>query len=449
MNKKLDDLLADALTPDSEPGELLNEQLLRRAKEEMWMKDDMNNEMMHDEAAQDNSSQGALCANIVNTRRGRRRKLAAAAAVAVAVIAVGGGTTYAAWRYLSPKDVATEMNDKRLAAAFEGENATLANETQTFGDYRVTLIGIVSGKSLSDFEYQSGGEVKDERSYWLMAIEHADGTPMPESGTPEYDKESFLSSPFIQGLDPALYNIYSFGGGYTEFVQDGVRYRMAECDNLELFADKEVYLCLADENSVGVINQAYTYDEVTGKITRNEAYEGCNALFTLPLDATKADQKKAEAYLQSLDKTPEEEEAERKKGLESLPESQQKEIEEGERQSELLGAFVRTLTPENIEELCEKKEDSETVVNVDWDSDWVEFSTLGDGPSHCEMRMEEFRMMFPDQTPRIYIHGWSVSSGGADDIVCAEITVLTMHEDGTITCADYIPKNLELKNIDN
>lgn len=328
--------------------------------------------------------------------------------------------------------------------AFSGEDVILVNETQTYGDYRTTLIGIVSGKDLTDYAMTTGGEIRADRSYWLLAIEHADGTPMPDTGSPEYGTETFLTSPFIQGLEPWKYNVYTFGGGYSEFVQDGVMYRMAECDNLELFADKEVYLCLADENSAGIINEAYSYDETTGKIGRKETYDGCNALFTLPLDRAKADPKKAESYLKSLDKTPEEEQAEMDQELENLPESQRKEIEEGEAQTEALGAFVQTLTVDNIDELCEKVADSEAVVNVDWDSDWVEFSTAGEAGSSGGMRMSEFELLFPDDSPRISVQGFGVSSGGADGSVSASISVLRRYEDGTITYANYVPKELNL-----
>ena len=343
------------------------------------------------------------------------------------------------------QEAAAELQDKKLVNAFSGEDVILVNETQTYGDYRTTLIGIVSGKDLTDYAMTTGGEIRADRSYWLLAIEHADGTPMPDTGSPEYGTETFLTSPFIQGLEPWKYNVYTFGGGYSEFVQDGVMYRMAECDNLELFADKEVYLCLADENRAGIINEAYSYDETTGKIGRKETYDGCNALFTLPLDRAKADPKKAESYLKSLDKTPEEEQAEMDQELENLPESQRKEIEEGEAQTEALGAFVQTLTVDNIDELCEKVADSEAVVNVDWDSDWVEFSTAGEAGSSGGMRMSEFELLFPDDAPQISILGYGISGGGADGSISAYISVLRRYEDGTITCVDYVPKDLDFQ----
>ena len=424
-SKHFDELLATALTPDVQPERALNEQILRRVKEEAQMKEEMNGSF---------KKKGAWSA----------KRAVATAAIAAVVLAVGGGTTYAAWRYLTPQEAAAELQDKKLVHAFSGEDAILVNETQTYGDYRTTLIGIVSGKDLTDYAMTTGGEIRADRSYWLLAIEHVDGTPMPDTGSPEYGKETFLTSPFIQGLEPWKYNIYTFGGGYSEFVQDGVMYRMAECDDLELFADKEVYLCLADENSVGVIGEAYNYDETTGKITRNEAYDGCNALFILPLDRAKADPKKAESYLRSLEKTPEEEQEEMDKEQEHLPESQRKEMEEGEAQTEALGAFAETLTVENIDELCEKVAGSEVVVNVDWDSDWVEYSTSGEAGSSGGMAMSDFKLLFPDDSPCISVQSFGISSGGADGAVSASISVLRRYEDGTITCADYVPKDLNL-----
>ena len=424
-SKNIDELLATALTPDVQPERVLNEQILRRAKEEAQMKEEMKNGL-----------------KMSGKRSGKR--MAVAAGIAAAVLVAGSGTAYAAWRYLTPTESAVELNDKKLAEVFSGEDAVLVNETQTFGDYRTTLIGIVSGEELTDHAMTTGGEIRADRSYWLLAIEHTDGTPMPEISSPEYGEETFLTSPFIQGLEPWKYNIYTFGGAYSEFVQDGVMYRMAECDNLEVFADREVYLCLADENSAGVINKAYNYDETTGKITRNEAYDGCNALFTLPLDTKKADQKKAESYLKSLDQTPEEEQEELDQELENLPESQREEIREGEAQTEILRAFAHTLTADNIDELCEKVEGSEAVVYVDWDADWVEFSTAGEAGSSGGMVMSEFKTIFPDDLPRISILSYGISSGGADGSVSAYISVLRRYEDGTITCADYVPKELKL-----
>lgn len=413
MNRKLDELLADALTPDVWPDDVLNGQILQKVKEEAQMSE----------------------------KRWNGKRIAVAASLAAAVLLAGGGTTYAAWRYLSPGEAAHEINNGTLADAFESEDAAIVNESQTYGNYRVTFIGVVSGRSLTDFETTSGGRVLDDRSYWLMAIEHADGTPMPDTQTsPDpYGEERFLASPFVQGLDPNRYNIYSFTGGYTEFIKDGVRYRMGECDNLEVFADREVYLALTDDDSVRSIELGYLYDEATGKITRNESYEGCNALFRLPLDASKADEAKAKAYVDSLFRSPEEDAEADKKELENLPESQRKEIEEGDRQMKKAEAFVQKLTVDNIDELCEIVPGTENEVKVDEGADWVEYRTA-DSESSGGMEAGAFREIFPDNTPKIQIEGYGVS--GTGDELVVKLTVLRMHEDGHITIAEYKAKKL-------
>ena len=86
---------------------------------------------------------------------------------------------------------------------------------------------------------------------------------------------------------------------------DGVVYRLLECDNVEVFADHELYLCVIGERSF-YDRSAYSFDRETGMITRNDAYNGLNALFRLPIDASKADPEKAEAYLKELGMMPDE-----------------------------------------------------------------------------------------------------------------------------------------------
>ena len=131
--------------------------------------------------------------------------------------------------------------------------------------------------------------------------------------------------------------------------------------------------------------------------------------------------------------------------LKNLPEAQRKEIEEGEAQTEILRAFVQTLTVDNIDDLCEKVEGSEAVVDVDWDSDWVEYSTAGEVGSSGGMRMSEFKLLFPDDSPRISVQSYGISGGGEDGRYYAQICVLRMDENGVITCADYVPKDLNFQ----
>lgn len=77
------------------------------------------------------------------------------------------------------------------------------------------------------------------------------------------------------------------------------RVQLEQCINdYEMFADRGLYLSVNDGTFFE--NSAYQMDPVTGVITRNESYEGVNALLRLPIDASKADPEAAEAYIREL-----------------------------------------------------------------------------------------------------------------------------------------------------
>lgn len=272
MKYDMDKLLRNALSLKTEPGERLNEDLIRKVQEK-------ERETMS---------------------KKNRFKVPAVAALAVLALSVGSITGYAAWKYLAPHQVAEVAEDEGLVAAFQSEEAIAVNETQEYGNYRITLLGIVSGKNLSKFLVEDdAGNVSEDRTYVVTAIENADGTPRPDTSDDSYGEDPLFVSPLIQGLNPAFYNIVTMDGAYFETVQDGIQYRIAECDNVEVFADRPVYLCVSDGSFYN--GEAYQYDEKSGAISRNESYSGVNALFTLPLDASKADKEGAEAYLKSLE----------------------------------------------------------------------------------------------------------------------------------------------------
>lgn len=273
MKYDMDQLLKNALSFKEEPDERLNRKLLDRVQEKER--------------------------EIMNKRN--RYKIPAVAGLSALVISVGSITGYAAWKYLTPEQVAESIEDQGLAAAFQSGDAVTINETRECGDYRVTLLGIVSGKNLSRYLVEDdAGKVRDDCTYAVTAIENADGTPRPDTSADGYGQDPFFVSPLIEGLDPAVYNIASMGGGYSEVVQDGIQYRMIECDNVEKFADRPVHLCVCDGTFYN--NEAYRYDTSDGTISRNENYQGVNALFSLPLDEGNADKEGAEEYLKDLEK---------------------------------------------------------------------------------------------------------------------------------------------------
>lgn len=272
MKYDMDELLRNALSSKEEPDDRLNQDLIRKVQEKE--REDMSKK--------------------------NRFKVPAVAAMAVLVLSVGSITGYAAWKYLTPHQIAEIAEDQGLAAAFQSEGAVALNEVQEYSNYRITLLGIVSGENLSQYLVEDdAGNVSADRTYVVTAIENADGTPRPDTSDDNYGEDPFFVSPLIQGLNPAVYNIASMNGGYFETVQDGIQYRIAECDNVEKFADRPVYLCVCD--GIFYNNEAFQYDEKSGAISRNEHYQGVNALFTLPLDESKTDKKGAEAYLKSLE----------------------------------------------------------------------------------------------------------------------------------------------------
>lgn len=206
-------------------------------------------------------------------------------------------SAFAAWKLLTPKQVAENMGDEGLAIAFDGEEALVINDTRISGDYKVTLLGIVSGKKISDFK-SSVEKIYPDRTYAVVAIANVDGRPMPDLQDVAYDKAPFFVSPFIKGQDPRKINICTMNGGYSGFVKEGIMYRIIECDDIEIFADRGLYLSVTSSMFYDV--KAYHFDSATGEIINNTDYEVVNILFVLPLDPSKGNYEKAQMYLQTL-----------------------------------------------------------------------------------------------------------------------------------------------------
>lgn len=268
MKKNLDNVLKHALTPTIEPDFWLNQKILNYEKEQTGMK-------------------------------GKRKSMSVAVLVAAVVLCLSSVTVYAAWKYLSPAQVAGEMQDNSLAKAFFSEEALVINESQESGGYRVTLLSMVSGAMISDYEtVLERGSIQEEKTYAVVAIENADGTAFSKPWEETYENPEFFVSPLIGGYSPMVYNLASMGGSYGEIWSEGILYQLIECDNVEIFADRALYLCVNEGMFYDA--EAYVYENATGEIKRNEEYEGLNALFILPVDETKANPVKAAEYMAGL-----------------------------------------------------------------------------------------------------------------------------------------------------
>jgi hypothetical protein len=257
----LDERLRSALAPTATPGERLNQNVKWMLKER------------------------------ANMHKKKKTRLTVALVAALTIVMLGA-TAFAAIRLLSPKEFVEEIGYPLLAQAFESDNAIKINEVQQGGGYKATLHGIVSGAGLAGVD----DNVQEGRTYAVVTIEKLDGTPMPAMD--DMSADNFFVSPLIKGLEPWKVNTASMDGGWSGKMIDGVLYRLAECDNVEMFADKGLYLCVSNTTFFDV--NAYTYDNATGVIARDDSFTGLNALFTLPIDPAKGDSAKAEAYLDEL-----------------------------------------------------------------------------------------------------------------------------------------------------
>ena len=202
--------------------------------------------------------------------------------LAAAVVAAMSVTAYAAIT-LAPRDVAQRAGNEALAAAFEGEDAITVNETKTVGDYNVTLMGLVSGTGLSRVE-SLPDSVDQDKTYAVLAYARTDGADITE-GVPD-----LTVSPLVEGYAPWRLNAWTLGGGVSSFAQEGVLYYLFECDNVEPFADHTVYLAVYPGTHIPPSAELFGFEDATGVITS----KGEAALFSLPLDESKANAQKAE-----------------------------------------------------------------------------------------------------------------------------------------------------------
>lgn len=398
--KNLDDMLKQALTPNDEPDFWLNQKILSKVKEDSQVK--------------------------IKTRG--IRKFSTVIVAAALILCAGSVSIYAARKYLMPDKVAEKSGDASLRDAFQSEEALLIDETQSYGGYDVTLLGIVSGKELSKYQVTSDGEILSDRTYAAVAIEKSDGTPISDSK--EVSCLDFFVSPLIKGYDPNVYNTFTMNGAAMTLEENGVWYRIDECDNIEMFADHEIYMAVADKGPF--YNQdAYVFDASTGAISRNEDYDGLNALFRLPLDASKADPAAVEAFIKSLDAEDEDEGHEISIGEAGA--SDKAEETEADRK---VAQFMEKLTPENIEEYAVPVESTTQILTPDKDGYFSSsYEVEGRGSGEASSSLEG---SFPDhKTGMSEAFGYSYSEDGLDSLV---IDTFTLNEDGTVTFKIYIPK---------
>lgn len=213
----------------------------------------------------------------------RVKKTALLIAAAVALLAV---SVSAAVVWLTPAQVADRVEEPLLAEAFQSEDAIVLDESVTAGDYQITLAGMVSGEDLSvPTEYN--GEIINDRTYAVFRVARADGEPLTD-----YPNLSY--SPLVDGYHVRCVNAWTLGTTTQQFIEDGVIYCLFDCRNLEMFADHPVRFAIYEG---GIPNTDLFSMAEDGTISLRESVVG--ALFTLPLDESKADPAAAQAFVES------------------------------------------------------------------------------------------------------------------------------------------------------
>ena len=257
--------------------------------------DSMLSRALTQQADPDAALQRRICSQWKERREMNRNKKWMTAVVASACVLAVSVSVGAATRYLSSREVAEQFEMDNMAKAFSQGDGIEINQTQTYGEYNVTLLGVASGANLGLSQPE---EIEKEKTYAVVAIERTDGTPMADGTDDNEMPQDFFVSPLIEGYDPMNFNVMTMDGAATWDVIDGVEYRIVECDNVEIFADHKLHLCVMDSTFYN--KNAYNYDPQTGAITPNAEYEGMNLLFDLPLDASKADPDKVQEYLKDF-----------------------------------------------------------------------------------------------------------------------------------------------------
>lgn len=268
MSNKLDDLLYEALKEQDTPSQSLNRQIL---------------EKLYDQEEKGMNK---------NTDK-RQYKSVIAAAIVIAILLVGGGSAYASYRYLSAEQVIDLVsNDRRpIAKAFENGDAIKMDEAQESGEYTIRMLGLASGKDIVSYiQDEEMRDIAEKSMYAVVEIYKTDGSAMP------YDY--FCISPLIGGVPFQVANNATMQNGTTWFIQDDVLYELMECENLEKFADRGVWVSVAE--SFGAEARAFALDETTGEYSKKPGYDGVSALFKLPLDEALADKEAADAYIDEL-----------------------------------------------------------------------------------------------------------------------------------------------------
>lgn len=378
--------------------------------------------------------------DIMSEKRSYRQRSKVVAAVVCTVILLGSGSVYAANHYLNSSQIVDEISaDSALSKAFADKDAITINETQTSNGYNITLLGLVSGEKLGLYvPDETKKEVSDKHSYAALAISKSDGSKM--------SNRNFCVSPLINGEAFTDVNAATLNVGLSWFEKDGVIYELIECDNLEIFADRGVYLSLVDDFGDEVA--AFRMDEATGKYHKVKDYAGTSALFTLPLDKDKADTMAADKFLVSL---------RREADSETDGERAAVGVAVGDASDEAISyinekaqALVDSITEDNLKEYFVLDESHPIFTARPDEKGWIDFGTAY--VEDCDWTVNGGSgyltdWLADDEDFNVVSTVVSSDDETRTDMSTLEITVVFRNDDGSFTEATYRIRDDKVENL--
>lgn len=219
----------------------------------------------------------------LSVRKWNRRIVAA---VIIGLLFVGSVTAYAGVHLFGAKEVALQMEKPKIANEFEKISPVC--QVQEDDGYKITYLGAVTGKKLSENDLESD----ENKTYYVVAVQQKDGGEMSFTDGPR-----LVVTPFVRGYAPWHFNFILSGGVTAESqIVNKVRYYLVESESVEIYAAHGVYLGVSEE---APNSDQYNFDKKTGEISANKKYKGINVLFELSIDPSKADEKQVKKNLKA------------------------------------------------------------------------------------------------------------------------------------------------------
>ncbi len=205
----------------------------------------------------------------------KKRKTLRLLAAVISAILLLSLTAYAAVTLLSPREVAEELQMGELNDKWkQAEKFPFASGNE---EYTVSVLGYAPDTQMNIID---GEATEENRTYLVVSIAKTDGTQLnPTEGMP------LQISPLVEGYEPWKVNLWTFGSGASGLEKDGVLYYLFETADLEIFADKTVYIAAYE----GFLPDGALTMKEDGAIAYRDEYTGFRAIFELPLDESKAD----------------------------------------------------------------------------------------------------------------------------------------------------------------